>query len=1217
MQRHVIILLFFIGLLYTESMHAQSYYALDFTENKGQWKEDFSYKTTIGNGTVFIRSNGITVLKNHPDDQASFLEYTHAHGEVSQNGLNRGDQMGNTPGENIVIRSHAYTMNFLGTDASSQFVSEKPTGEVANYFIGDDKKTWKTDVKSYGAVLQKDLYAGIDVRYYSNGDKLKYDLIVHAGSSPSKIVMKYEGVDKLSMKEGQLIIKTSVGDAKELIPYAYQVINGLKKEVKCSYDLLGDQVRFKLIGYDSRADLVIDPVLVFSTYTGSKSSNWGYTAAPGPDGSLYAGGIVFATGYPITLGAFQATFNGGTGIGTIRGIDIGLTRFSPDGKSRIFSTYLGGSGDEFPHSIYVDPQGNAVILGRTTSSNFPVVNGNKVGVLGNTDIFVTKLSADGKSLIGSVVVGGSGVDGANIDPSISPTGKSLLYNYGDNARSEVILDKSNNIYIASCTQSKDFPKRNTTTNYGSLQDGVVMKFSPDLSTIYYSAIIGGNDDDGAFVLSLNPLTNDLYVGGATKSTDLQGNKTGVISGSLLGGIDGFVTVLNNAGVLQKSTYLGTSQTDIVYGVQFDQKGFPYIMGISLGSWPVKNASFSNAGSKQFIAKLKPDLSDFVYSTVYGTAALVPNISPVAFLVDRCENVYVSGWGGRLNLCMTGSFDQKTVGTTGLPIVGGPIQNYTDNKDFYFFVLQKDAAAQLYGSFFGQQGGEGDHVDGGTSRFDSKGAIYQAVCSNCGGSNICSRDPIRRAMIITPGVVAPVNAALGSGTAGECNLAAFKINFEFEGVKAGALSSIDGIPHDTSGCFPLKVDFSDTVDIGKSYQWDFGDGSPIYNGTTAEVSHTYTTAGNFRARLVSTDPTRCITTDTSYVTIRVRKDKAIILASGAKLPPCLSLAYRFNNNSVPSTGTVFTDTSFVWDFGDNSPLVKMGKLGVDHTYPAAGTYKVKLILNDTTFCNAFDVYQFNISISPLVKANFSTPGVGCKPHLAEFSNTSVAGQTFIWDFGDGSAKYTGSNPPAHLYSQLGDYTVTLIAIDPATCNGADTLKYNISVKPKPVASFSVSPDPAQENTPTKFTNVSSGAKTYEWNFGDDDTSSAITPTHLYQKTGSFNACLVAISEFGCTDTTCHPVGAIISDVVDVPNAFTPNGDGINDKVYVRGFGIAQMNFRVYNRWGQLMFESASPYYGWDGKFKGELQPMDVYAYTLIVAFGDGSTVTKKGDITLIR
>ena len=112
-------------------------------------------------------------------------------------------------------------------------------------------------------------------------------------------------------------------------------------------------------------------------------------------------------------------------------------------------------------------------------------------------------------------------------------------------------------------------------------------------------------------------------------------------------------------------------------------------------------------------------------------------------------------------------------------------------------------------------------------------------------------------------------------------------------------------------------------------------------------------------------------------------------------------------------------------------------------------------------------------------------------------------------------------------------------------------------------------------------------------------------------------MVAYNEFGCTDTVCTKVLTLIKPVVDVPSAFTPNGDGKNDKVFVRGFGIAQMNFRIYNRLGQVVFESGSPSYGWDGKFKGALQPMDVYAYTLIVQFGDGTIVNKKGDITLIR
>ena len=1204
--------------LISVTAQAQSFYALDFIENKGQWKGDFRFKTVAGNGTLFINNQGYTVLKNNPEDFSAVMEYIHGHeGEKTAPVKITPNVKDGESESSVTIRSHAYRVKFTGSNQAVQFVAEKPTGEKSNYFLGDDPASWKMGVGSYGSILGRGLYPGVDIRYYSSGDRMKYDLLLAPGADPTNILMTYDGVDKLSIKNGHLVVSTSVGESRELPPYAYQIIGGQKKEVACTYMIKGNQVSFSVKEYDKSAALTIDPVLVFSTYTGSRSSNWGFTAAPGPDGSLYAGGIVFGAGFPLSTGAFQTGFGGGTGQGNISGVDVGLTRFSPDGRTRVFSTYLGGSGDEFPHSIFVDPQGNPVILGRTTSSNFPTRNSNKVGALGGTDIFVTKLSSDGTILLGGILIGGAGLDGANMDGTISPGPKALLYNYGDNARSEVILDKSNNVYIASSTTSSDFPIRNASqATFGGGQDGVLMKFSPDLSTIFFSTFLGGSDDDAAFVLALNPLNNAIYVAGATKSSNMPGIKTGTIGPSLLGGVDGFVTVFSNTGARGICSFLGTDATDIVYGIQFDQKGFPYVMGISLGSWPVRNAAYSNPGARQFIAKLKPDLTDYVYSTVYGTSAIVPNISPVAFLVDRCENVYVSGWGGKLNLCFTGAFDTRTIGTGGMPLAGNPIQSYTDTKDFYFFVLEKDATKQLYGSFFGQQGGEGDHVDGGTSRFDNKGAIYQAVCANCGGTNVCPRDPIRRPMIVTPGVVAPSNGALGSGGAGECNLAAFKINFEFDGVKAGALSLIEGVANDTAGCLPLTVDFTDSIAVGKSYEWSFGDGSPVVTGTDPERSHTFTVAGNYRVRLVSIDNERCIPRDTSYITIRVRTDKAILSAVGGKLPPCQSLTYRFTNTSIAPVSRPFTDTSFIWDFGDNSPKLKTGKVNIDHTFPAVGTYKVRLYLNDTAYCNANDVKEFTISISPLVKAGFSTPSLGCLPHRATFKNTSLAGQTFRWNFGDGSS-FTGPNPPVHVYNRLGDYTVVLIVTDPGTCNLSDTTRFVISVKPKPVASFSFAPDPPKENMPTQFTNLSIGAKTYYWEFGDGDTSRLTNPLQLYERTDTFIACMVAYNEFGCTDTVCTKVVTLIKPVVDVPSAFTPNGDGKNDKVFVRGFGIAQMNFRIYNRLGQVVFESGSPSYGWDGKFKGALQPMDAYAYTLIVEFGDGTIVNKKGDITLIR
>ena len=144
-----------------------------------------------------------------------------------------------------------------------------------------------------------------------------------------------------------------------------------------------------------------------------------------------------------------------------------------------------------------------------------------------------------------------------------------------------------------------------------------------------------------------------------------------------------------------------------------------------------------------------------------------------------------------------------------------------------------------------------------------------------------------------------------------------------------------------------------------------------------------------------------------------------------------------------------------------------------------------------------------------------------------------------------------------------------------------------------------------------------AVSYKWYFGDGDTSVQVNPVHQFNSTGEFNTCLIAYNQYGCADTICQPVSAIVSPLIAVANAFSPNGDGTNDKVCVRGYAIGKMVFRIYNRWGQLVYQTTDRNQGWDGKYKGVLQPMDAYAYTLEVEFTDGSKATKKGDITLLR
>jgi gliding motility-associated-like protein len=209
-------------------------------------------------------------------------------------------------------------------------------------------------------------------------------------------------------------------------------------------------------------------------------------------------------------------------------------------------------------------------------------------------------------------------------------------------------------------------------------------------------------------------------------------------------------------------------------------------------------------------------------------------------------------------------------------------------------------------------------------------------------------------------------------------------------------------------------------------------------------------------------------------------------------------------------------------------------------------------------------------------------------------------------------------PTHRYANIGVYFVRLIAIDDNTCNKRDTSEYfRIRVSPKPVASFTWLPDPPLENTPVQFTNTSSGATSYLWNFGDGESSMERNPSHQYNSTGSFNAELIVYNDANCTDTATAIVRTIIVPILGVPNAFTPGKFGESGVLSIKGFGIGKMDWRVYNRWGQLVFHTQNRKQPWDGTFKGKLQPMDVYVYTLDVEFTDGQKLRKTGDITLIR
>ena len=248
------------------------------------------------------------------------------------------------------------------------------------------------------------------------------------------------------------------------------------------------------------------------------------------------------------------------------------------------------------------------------------------------------------------------------------------------------------------------------------------------------------------------------------------------------------------------------------------------------------------------------------------------------------------------------------------------------------------------------------------------------------------------------------------------------------------------------------------------------------------------------------------------------------------------------------------------------------------------------------------------------ASAELPDDHCAPWLVHFRSKAVNAASVQWFFGDGQS--SGLPEVSHRYASPGNYTVLLVAYNPAACNRTDTFRKTITVSGALTAAFAVRPVPPQANQPLHFSNRSTGADSYSWMFGDGIESADEHPEHLYPRTGTYIVCLTAIRA-DCLDSVCHPVQADITPLAAVPKAFSPNGDGHNDRLFVHGAGIEAIDFRVFNRWGREVFATADLTRGWDGTVNGMPQEMDGYAWILQVRFADGSSRRLSGNVTLIR
>lgn len=741
------------------------------------------------------------------------------------------------------LRMHAYRMQFVGGRAHHA----DPTahqGYYENFFQGNDPARWGSRCGVFGEVVLSDVWPGIDIRL-DGRTGIKYDIEVHPGADPAQVAMQYSGMDGVHVENGELVVTLSNGSVREAIPLSYTVgADGRRAEVAAAFAVKADRVSFALPSIDPSAQLVIDPTIAFSSYSGSTGDNFGYTATYDDAGALYGGGTVFDPGYPTTLGVLQTGFAGG-------GVDIALSKWLPDGTALEWSTYFGGSGGEAPHSLVVNSAGELFMLGSTGSSDMPVtagaydvtfnggqtINNGSGDWLGpstgygyslpnGSDIVVAHFAADATMLLGSTYLGGTGNDGLN-NTAV------LAYNYGDNFRGEIVLDAAGSPVVATSTQSSDAPVTGGAPQplLAGGQDAYFFRLDPGLTTLQWATFHGGSDGDTGLGVQFDG-QGRMYFTGGTMSNDLPTTFTAVLP-LFQGGGDGFVVrYAADGSAMQASTYLGTTGFDQVYQIQLDGADMVYVLGQTEGPYAITPGKYVVPNGNLFIQKLSNDLGTGIWSTRLGDPQGT-SISPTAFLVSDCDRIYFSAWGG-----LTGPSMQN------MPVTPDAFQSVTDGSDFYLMVLEPEATGLNYATYFGG-GVSNEHVDGGTSRFDKNGTIYQAVCAGCG-----SNDDFPT----TPGAWSNTNGSFN------CNLAVFKFSL-------GEPVADIAIEGPSQVCPGAAVQFINNSIGGTSYQWQFDDGSSPSGAEAPQ--HVFTLPGTYTVTMVLSDPgNTCLEADTATLSITV-------------------------------------------------------------------------------------------------------------------------------------------------------------------------------------------------------------------------------------------------------------------------------------------------------------------------------------------------------------
>jgi hypothetical protein len=660
---------------------------LVFEANRGQTDPEVKFLARGEGYTAFLTNGGLTVSLR--------------------------SQQGAVAGSTSSAAKRTLQFNLVGAVKNPSVTGEDQQSGRVNYFLGSNPALWHTNVPTYGEVRYHGIYPGIDLLYHGTDRQLEYDFEVQPGADTHKIQFEVQGASQVKLDaQGSLLLKTNDGELRLQSPVVYQQLHGRRVLVDGAYVVKdASHVSFEVARYDASKPLVIDPVLIYASYLGGTGADQANGISVDSTGSVYLAGTTTSVDFPgATLGSLAQGTN-----------HAFVAKLNAAGTSLIYADYIGGNGADAAAALVLDSENEVYVTGSTQSSNFPTINAYQPTQPGPNTGFLTRVSADGSTLLYSTYLGGSTQD--------QPTG--------------IAIDAAGEAYVAGYTLSTNFPVVNAYQSealangngvFGTY--GFLTKFSADGSSLVYSTYFAGNFNGvapGPNDRMMRPIADrsgSLPPYSAVSSLALDANGNAYLAGTTntynfpttsgtylttdtapANNVVGFVGKFSSSGSLDYSTYFYGSTGDniTITGIAVDGTGSAYISGsaVSDGTFPVTTTGICNPGTdgtacgQAYVTKFDPAGATLLYSTFLGPDNYA---APKAITLDSLNDAYV--------VAQTESASFQT---------SNAIESYSDQHDLIVVEIDPGASTQLFASYLG---GSGDDAPGGIA-VDASGNIYVA------------------------------------------------------------------------------------------------------------------------------------------------------------------------------------------------------------------------------------------------------------------------------------------------------------------------------------------------------------------------------------------------------------------------------------------------------------------------------------------------------------